>query len=124
MVYALFYTFGEAGYCDSFSQGKIKLIPSPGDMYLLEDSLLFGPFFVEIDQIVYISDKIIHIYCSEVKPDFAANPPYYGTKDNKGSLAAHSFDQINDFPKRYGIEKPKGFWSDMIAKNRETKTKE
>lgn len=115
MVHAIFYIFGEHGYCDPLLHGEIKLIPSPGDMYLFDASLVFGLGFVEIDQIVYISDEIVHIYCSNIEPDFLANPPYYGTRNNKGSLVAHSFDQISNFPARYGIKKPKGFLDDMIA---------
>lgn len=89
-------------YADTINTLIRDFRPSVGDFYLVDDGL-FGPRFVKVDYVVNVGRTIFHVYCSEIKPDFS-HAPYFGKKGNEMSLLAHTLDQIQDFPERYGID--------------------
>jgi hypothetical protein len=118
---AFFYMSVDSGterdpsYGDALLSGELEFKPRIGELFLLESFLSGDPLFVEIDHIVTITDKLIHVYCSEIKPDFLSNPPYFALKGNKKTIVAHALDQMRDFPKRYGV-KDANYLKDLIEK--------
>lgn len=86
-------------YGDSLHSVECNHRPMMGDIFYIGDPL-FGVASVEVEAVIYVGNDIFHAYCVDVKP-VTDHPPYYGIRGMKGSLVAHTQDQIEDFPHRY-----------------------
>ena len=89
-------------YCDCLFSMQCDYRPMLGDIFYLgrpsgTDTLAIA---YEVEALVCVNNRVFHAYCVRVEPD-DSYPPYYGARGVRGSLVAHTEDQIQDFPERY-----------------------
>jgi hypothetical protein len=90
-----------ASYGDSIYRFEIEFRPVVGDIFFIDG--MFGTYGLEVETIIYVANGIFHAYAERVDPvdDY---PPYYGVRGNKGTLIAHTIDQIKDHLGKYQAE--------------------